>query len=256
MAQLKCKSSGSVRSSDASRATCQVGQIVVIGHQRSGTSAIASLLSAAAAVRLVDDPPWTYTPNVRQVYGDGAATTTYLEEHRTDFEFGILKAPALTPLAPFIERWKPSLRFVVVVRNPRDTVAASLEWRRHRDDDSDFNFWDLGWLGIEETDRLRALAWRWRRYMEMAEQLKRATWVSYDCFCCDKEGTVRRLVAALGLEECACVASLTERQFKKNFGDRRIRGLDRWRSEFSVEQVEQIDALCDSTWRRVEQRLI
>jgi hypothetical protein len=223
--------------------------VIVLGHQRSGTSAIAHLVSKASNSPLVDDPPWTFTANVRQVYGDDVATARYLEEHRRDVEHGILKAPALTPLAPAIERWNLALRFLVVVRNPRDNIAAALEWRRDRDANSTTDFWDMRWLGIEETDRLEMLAQRWVRHIEAAQHLNHAVWVCYDDFCGDKAGVVRRLVDSLGFERCAPIDALVDQQFKKDFGDGRIRGANRWQAELSDEQAMRIHARCNALWQ-------
>jgi hypothetical protein len=118
------------------------------------------------------------------------------------------------------------------------------------------DFWDLCWLGINNANRLEALAQRWLRYTEAAEQLTDAIWASYDRFCGDKASVIERLVDELGLEEHVLVTTHVNHQFKKDFGDRRIRGCNRWQAELSNKQAAEIDAICGATWRRVEQRCV
>lgn len=235
-------------SSDAS----ECHSVLVLGHQRSGTSAIASLLAEAAELHLVDDPPWTFTRKVRQIYGNLAGINHYLNAHRADIEAGVLKAPSLTPLAPALQTLLPHVRFVAVVREPKDTIAAVLEWRRYRDPQQGPGFWDQAWMGIKNEDRIAALAHRWMFYHACLTKLSDPIWIRYYLFSKDKASTIADAVRQLGIKPKNCVSDLADQQFKKDFGDQGIRGTDRWRRELSDDQARTIDRICAPTWREIE----
>lgn len=226
--------------------------ILVLGHQRSGTSVIARLLAEATGLTFVDDPPWTFTRHVRQVYGDVDQIATYLDAHRADVEAGLLKAPSLTPIAPALETLLPEARFVAVVREPKDTIAAVLEWRRHRDRQQGPYFWDQAWMGIESEDRIEALAQRWMFYHDCLAQLSDPVWIVYDAFCNDKPAAIADAVRQLGIAPTKDVSELADRQFKKDFGDQAIRGTNRWQRELNDQQAETIDHICGPAWRQFE----
>lgn len=231
-------------------------RVVILGHQRSGTSVVARLLSIAAGIRLLDDPPWTYSRHIRPILGDELQINAYLKKHSDDFKASILKAPSLTPVATYIEHVFPNTAFVVVVREPKDNIAAVLEWRRHRDPTAVDDFWDQSWLGIRETTKAKLLAQRWNMFFDFTKQLSKPLWFSYDQFFRNKSQSISHLCNQLGLEIQGDVAPAQDRQFKKNFGDRSIKGAQRWQRDLSAHDAKLVDRICGSRFSELEHELL
>ena len=204
--------------------------VFVLGTQKSGTSAIASLLAIAAELeasidlrRDLDRPRAAEVATGRRAFGG------FLRRNAVDFSRPIVKEPNLTFLLPeILGRW-PQARIVFVDRDPVQTVRSvldrleipgDLEGLEHLDAATAASI-PAGWrivldsrwcerhapggeVGrprrhyVEELARRSLLS---RRIAEACAHARpdRTHVVSYEAFRQDKAGTIERLLGALGL---------------------------------------------------------
>jgi hypothetical protein len=107
-------------------------------------------------------------------------------------------------------------------------------------------------MGIEDDDRIEALAHRWMFYYECLTQLTDPTWIVYDIFCNNKPAMIAEAVRQLGVSPTKDVSGLADLQFKKDFGDQAIRGTNRWQRELDDDQAQTVDRICGPAWQQCE----
>lgn len=102
--------------------------VFVLGTQKSGTSAIASLLGIAAGVEAsIDLRRDLRRPRVAEVALGRRSFASFLRRNAVDFARPIVKEPNLTFLLPeILDRW-PQARIVFVDRDPVQTVRSVLD---------------------------------------------------------------------------------------------------------------------------------
>ena len=189
-------------------------RIFVIGHQKSGTTAIAALLARAAGTTATLDlnKPETL-PLINYVYNERLPLSVFVQSNAVNFTRHIIKEPELTFIAPQLEALFPRSRFVFVVRDPRETIRSILDrlslpgeldelpeqrfralpwaWR---------DILDAHWLPVEDDNYVGKLAQRWCLAYEAAGQVSsNVIVVNYESFCEDKANTIRDLAERLSL---------------------------------------------------------
>lgn len=203
--------------------------VLILGNQKSGTTAIAALLGHLTRLsttldlgREIKDP--TYDRVTR-----GELTFEQLiQRNKLDFSRRIVKEPHLTMFYAELLRCFPDAPIVFVVRDPRDNIRSILNrlnlpgnaGRLSEEDGARIKrVWHLvldnRWLGIEGSDYIEQLAGRWRRAAEiyLANQ-QRMILVRYEDFLRDKPGIMQRLAESLGLKAVADISEMVDVQFQ------------------------------------------
>lgn len=109
----------------------------------------------------------------------------------------VLKQPQLTPRFPTLATLLPRARFVIVVRDPRDIIASTVEVARREAEEQESEAAPLG---------MRAMAMRALSYYQRPLQAfgpknsDRVLWVRYEDMVRDPEGTARRLGDFTGID--------------------------------------------------------
>ena len=102
--------------------------VFVLGHQKSGTSAVAALLAeltgSSAAIDLFEE---TRNPVIDRVVRGEMSLERYLRRNRLDFSRLIVKEASLTFLYPQLAARFPGARFVFVVREPLANLKSVLD---------------------------------------------------------------------------------------------------------------------------------
>lgn len=218
-------------------------RLCVVGCERSGTSAVASLLHAGSGWSLLDDPPesWYIYPMVYRA-GCGIPLCFWwkLRTHR------LVKVPGFATILPELERSLVG-RFVALycLRDPRDVIASILE---RCEQGPGTLFTHVAWLGINVKDPIEALAWRWRKYLECAQsylrQGGRVRFLKYEDFCQDKVGALKDVALDAGMPfEAAKILSEVDRQFRKGWSNT-IAGPGRWRRDLTGQQAKVVTEVC------------
>jgi hypothetical protein len=114
-------------------------------------------------------------------------------------------------------------------------------------------FTDVTWLGIHVTDRVEAISWRWRKYLECALQYLsgggKVVFIKYEDFYDDRLGTLVKCTERLSIRfSSAKVRPFLEVQFRKDW-DKTIRGAGRWQSDLDDLDVQKTMRICGDLMR-------
>lgn len=169
--------------------------IVICGCERSGTTAVASLLAAGTGKQLLDDPPeaWHLIPKVKMILEEPDALCQFLKPDT------IVKVPGFAAVIEEVNSFTPHVQFVVVIRDPRDVVSSMLE--RLSDRPGPLFLW-TEWLNVQASGLVDRLAGRWCKYIEMASasshKCGNVTFINYEDFVKDKILVLRELAELFG----------------------------------------------------------
>lgn len=189
-------------------------QVIVLGNQKSGTTAIANLLAEAAQLSvtldihaeirfgLLDDLARSTSPDMQRL----------LRSYRQELMRHVVKEPELTWHASALQRALPEAAFVGIVRHPLENIrsiydriglsgrAASLQeaerlsvaWRR---------ICDVSWHpDVTTSHPALMLAHRWRLHLEAMHACDRALIMQrYEDFNDAPQAAISALCKALGL---------------------------------------------------------
>lgn len=157
------------------RAQINESPIIILGNQKSGTSAIASIFAKATGLSAtIDLKREIQSPSLPQVASGEMAVDAFVQRNRLEFSRSIIKEPHLTPFYKQLRAAFPNARFVFVVRDPRDNIRSILDrlqvsghqehltarqWERLNPS------WRLvldgRWLGLQGRDYIEMLSARW-----------------------------------------------------------------------------------------------
>ena len=238
------------------RATARVPRdpVIVLGNQKSGTSAIAGLLGLAADVPARIDIPRANKRGQWRPLAEGRLDFDGLVRgNREAFAHRIVKEPNLTLFADDVLRRFPAARLVFVVRDPRDNVRSILNRLGLPGDREELpagtvaglpDSWPLvvdgRWIGIDGDTYVDRLAGRWNRMVDTwRRHRERMILVRYEDFMVDRVAAIERLAESVGLPVRRDVSTDVDRRFQPP-GDRGVRWLD----FFGAANLERIEGRC------------
>ncbi|MHC4949029.1 MAG: sulfotransferase [Planctomycetota bacterium] len=234
--------------------------VIVLGNQKSGTSAIAALLAARAGrSATIDLRHEEAVPSFHRVHDGRLAFAAFARRNKLDFTRAIIKEPNLTLLAPELRTFFPGARFVFVVRDPRQNIRSILNRLRipgdlehlrleHRREVNET--WSLvldgRWLGLTGDTYIEQLAARWNRLADVyLEQPDRMTLCRYEDFLADKAGCIDDLARGLGLPLRRDIGDQLDRPFQPP-GDRAVTP----EAFFGAANLRRIETICGPRMRR------
>jgi hypothetical protein len=205
--------------------------VLVLGNQKTGSTAIAKLLAHRGQLRAATDLHPLQSATV-QVENDPASVARLVQRLRYYFRRELVKENELTVATDALLDVLPRARPVFVVRHPVHNIRSILDrvnlpGRPHPFEDLALS--GDGWerivrgrdYGIEADDHITALALRWARTTEMYRRHPdRLHLVRYEDFVADKLGTINALAAQLGVEPKADIEPLLDVPFQPR-GDHR-----------------------------------
>jgi Sulfotransferase family len=210
--------------------------IFVLGHQKSGTSAVAALLArltgSSVTIDLLNEDRW---PSYARLASGQMSFERFVRRNRLDFSRQIVKEPNLTFFYPQLRERFPQARFAIVVRDPRTNSKSILERLELPGDLAEIpparlrslrRGWSLmferGWLDLPPGNYVDLLAARWNLCADLYLEHRAAfRLLRYEDFRADKQGALERLAAELGLQPCADIRPWLDRQYQPA-GDQRI----------------------------------
>lgn len=202
--------------------------ILMLGNQKSGTTAIAALLAAATRHRATLDLEDLTTDVYLDLLEGRLPVGALIAANRHDFSAPIVKEPALTFLYDALLRELPAARFVLIVRDPRDNIRSILDRvglsgreelslamiPEDLDDEWRSNLLSSG-LGIEGDSCIERLAHRWNRAADVyLLHPDRVTMLRYEDFVAAKETTIRSLATDLGLSPSSDITDRLDVQYQ------------------------------------------
>lgn len=241
-------------------ATVHPDPVIVLGTQKSGTTAIASLLAAAVGEGVTDDVFYRYSEPIESKLLAGRMDfATFVDRYRGHFANRIIKEPSFTFLYTGLEKVFPDARYVFVLRDPRDTIRSvlnrlDLPGNLHELDAHHLKRWRpwIGWglilrgaglpRGETYIDRL-AIRWRVAAELLLAHR-ERFILVRYEDFRGDKRGQIHQLAAQLDLPVRHDITDRLDVPYQRR-GNPSVR----WEEFFGPANLQRIDTICGETMR-------
>ena len=228
--------------------------LLVLGNQKSGTTAIAALLAemTGASVTL-DLKKEMRNPVIDRVKTSDLSMEEFVQMNKLDFSKDIIKEPSLSPLYQELASYFDRSKFVMVIRDPRDNIRSILNRLRIDGNlplltEQQWNgmsrawqlIFDGRWLGYETDAYIDSLAHRWNYiadlYLMYADTM---LLVRYEEFLEDKVGVITRLAETLGMPRRHDIRDKVDIQFQPA-GDRTVR----WDDFFGEENLGRIEMIC------------
>jgi len=235
--------------------------IILLGNQKSGTTAIAALLAEMTGLSATLDLKREMNdPVVDRIKTGELSMAEFVRRNKLDFSREIIKEPSLSPYYAELAAEFPRARFIMVIRDPRDNIRSILNRLKISGALADIpagerarmsRAWELiidgRWLGLDGKNYIEMLAQRWNYIADLyLEHPDRMILVRYEDFSKDKIGTLIKLASGLGLEKRNDVSSRVDVQFQPK-GDRNVR----WKDFFGPENLPAIERICEERMRRL-----
>jgi len=228
--------------------------VIVLGHQKSGTTAIAALLAARTGLSVTLDIPGLHEPVQSQIHAQQLPFDAFLHRNRVEFSRDIIKEPCLSFLYPEIQRTIPQARVVMIVRDPRDNLRSILIRLNLPGDAQDIGdmlaslipawriIFDPRWLHLQGDTYIEVLAARWNRCVDiLLHHRQEMLLVQYEDFLKDKLGEIDRLSRHLGIRGTADISDKVDIQYQPR-GNHSVT----WEEFFGRDNLSQIEKICGS----------
>lgn len=235
--------------------------ILVLGNQKSGTSAIAALLAEMTGLSVsIDLRKEIENPTYHKVKQGKLPFAEFVKLHKFDFSRAIVKEPNLTLFYEELLDYFPQSKLVFVVRDPRDNIRSILNRLKIPGNLSGLSpkyqgemtpAWDLivdnRWLGLN-GDYIEMLAQRWNLMADVLLNHQEQMMISrYEVFLQDKVGEITRLAKSLNLQEVNDISAKVDIQFQPR-GNHKVK----WRDFFGEENLNKIDRICEEKMKQLD----
>jgi hypothetical protein len=107
-------------------------QAFLLGHPKSGTTIIATLLASASGCSLMDDlfhRAGVDRATMESLFSGDLALAELVQRYPRAFRPQLIKCPKLTYFLPELRSCFPAARFAYIVRDPRAALRSYLGWR-------------------------------------------------------------------------------------------------------------------------------
>jgi len=229
--------------------------IIVLGNQKSGTSAISHLLADYGDLsKTIDIPPlWGYRGlEVMQEQ----TFPQVVESHPYWFSSDLIKEPMMTFFSEQVAERFPAAKYVFIVRDPRDNIRSLLDSRdlpgnrsHLRPEDvehlsSSRSLLDSDAWGISAETYIELLAKRWVLAVQNLSRLQEITSavqvVKYEHFNQDKMATISETASSLDIPERNDISSKLDVAFQPRGSHRDVD----WKSFFGPHNLQTINRIC------------
>lgn len=228
--------------------------ILVLGNPKTGTTAIAALLAAYGDLSVTLDfwPRLRRPATLAAVHEERMSFERFVQRFAAEFARDVVKDPHLTFLYPELGRRFPRARYVMVMRDPRDTIRSILNRVGVPGDRPDIGpdeyhgmrpLWEATirspWLDVGDGNYVERLAGRWSRaariYLDHADAM---TLIRFEEFIADKMGAITDLADRLGVEQAGRIEHKLDTRYQPP-GDRSVG----WR-EFFGPNLDRLERRC------------
>ena len=242
-------------------ATVHASPIIVLGNQKSGTTAVAALLAEMTGLSVtLDLKKEMKDPVIDRLTTGGLSMADFVRLNKLDFSRDIIKEPSLSPFYRELADFFPRSKFVMVIRDPRDNIRSILDRLRIPGDLADVTdehrsevtrAWELiidgRWLGLQGETYIEMLAERWNYITDIyVHNADRIVLLRYEDFSRDKTAMLDRLAKTLGLEKRHDVSHRVDVQFQPA-GNRSVR----WDEFFGTDNLSRIERICSDRMEKL-----
>ncbi|MCL1469347.1 sulfotransferase family protein [Argonema antarcticum] len=229
--------------------------IIVLGNQKSGTSAIAALLGEMTGQAFLIDMMKSNDRNIYEPVKKGEISfRDFIKLNKLEFSKNIIKEPNLTLFYDELVEHFPEAKFAFVIRDPRNNIRSMLDLfeipgNLNQMEQEHYNrlvrswpsIFDGTWLGIKGENYIEILAERWNYtanvYLQNRDQI---LLVKYEDFVKDKIGEIARLAEKLGLQPVKDISDKVDVQFQPAGGNKNVK----WKQFFGEDNLARIEGIC------------
>ena len=244
-------------------------QLVVLGHQKSGTTAIGALLGRISGFGMSSDPVYMIDQGSAEVaqslIHQPKLLRQYCRRRRDLFSQKIIKDPDLIFIYPSLKECYRNSKFLFVVRDPRDMIRSicnrlALKGIHQKillskaDMKNGNRHWELILSGNlprineaiqNDSNFILNLARRWNLaaeiYMNNANDM---SVVKYEQFLADKEMVIKKTAVEVGLPCVRPISEYIDVQYQPR-GDRKVD----WLEFFGPNNLSGIEKVCGNYMR-------
>lgn len=225
--------------------------IFIFGNQKSGTTAIAALLSIYGELSATLDIRGFSVLEQDMLHNGEMTLSQFISNHKKDFSKTIIKEPALTFLYEQVSNYFLMSKTIYVIRDPRDNIRSVLNRVKLRGDLSDLEdltgipeIWKRiifnNWMGLDYSHYIGSLSARWNRAADVyLNNAPKMILVRYEDFLKDKVGIIEHLASELDIYKRSDINDKVDIQFQPR-GNREI-SLKRF---FGPENLAMIEKIC------------
>ncbi len=244
------------------RPLCRVNEepILILGNQKSGTTAIAALLAKMTGSSVTLDLTLeVLRPSWEKLRNSSMSFSQFIEHNKLSFSRKIIKEPGLTVFFDELVARFPDARFVFIVRDPRDNIRSILDRLQipgsaRQLEPVDWvglpHAWqqvlDGRWLGLNGENFIDMLALRWNLladvYLNKPDTLHL---VRYEDFRTSKVSVIAGLAEVLGLQQRHEIERLVDKPFQPPGNVSAS-----WATYFGLENLERISHTCRTRMER------
>ena len=221
--------------------------IWVFGIQKSGTSAIAGLLSERTGLSVTLDTTLLWNPYLKAINDGQLDFGEHIKKNPFDFSKQIIKEPAASLLIKHIKEHFYLEKYLFIYRNPYDVIRSILNRLDIPGDKTNVNMHDvnINWRYIfkDGTDYIEKLANLWLEVYSQESYIfnSRCVLVSYDVFNKSKINFIDELCDNLNLPKKNNINEI----LNKNFQPRGNANVD-LKVFFGTKNFQTIARICDS----------
>lgn len=240
-------------------ATVNRTPIIVLGNQKSGTSAIAHLLADFGGLSKTIDIPVLWDSTVIDIIKGHIEFSQIVNHHKFYFSKELIKEPNMTFFTQQVIEVFPESKYIFVVRDPRDNIRSLLNRIKIPGHLKEID--KLLLQGVREGYKLilNAKKWeidqgenyigvlshRWNRAVDNYLLCKdRMTLVKYEDFLADKYQFIASLAGRLGIQQKMDITDRLDIQYQP----RGIHNIS-WEEFFGPENLACIERICGNRMR-------
>ncbi|MEJ2546159.1 MAG: hypothetical protein P8Y99_19010, partial [Calditrichaceae bacterium] len=155
-------------------------EVIVLGNQKSGTSAIAHLLAYYGGMTKTIDTPVLWRKNARDIYTGKITLKKIVYKYPRPFKVQLLKEPNLTFMFYQLYDLFPYAKYVFIIRNPYDNIRSilnrlNLKGNLEELSEKHLNTVPESWrnaltglnFGKSKMNYIESLAYRWNKAAEV-----------------------------------------------------------------------------------------
>lgn len=247
---------------DTINARISPNPVIVLGNQKSGTSAIAALLSEMTGLSVsIDLRKEVDSPTYQKVKKGELSFAEFVRVNKLDFSREIVKEPNLTLFYKELIEYFPRSQFIFVIRDPRDNIRSILNRLKIPGNLSSLSpeyrgemtpAWDLivdsQWLGVKGDNYIEMLADRWNLMTDVFLTNRQQMILSrYEVFVKDKVAEIERLAQYLNLPQVNDISEKVDIQFQPK-GNNKVK----WEDFFGAENLTKIEQICAKKMSEVD----
>jgi len=237
--------------------------IFILGNQKSGTSAIASLLGELISKKTAIDLFYSGFKYKYLIRWKKKKLTTkeFINKNKLEFSSDIIKEPHLSVFYKELKKEYPKSKYIIIIRNPFDNIRSILDRLNVNgkqkelsviDKKKFFFSWNLlldnKWIGGFETQYIEVLAERWNiitdYYLNNKEDI---ILIKYEDFLSNKESVIRRLAKQLGISAKNNITNILDKQYQPKGRKKNINLLE----FFGKENYNKINYLCKKRMQKL-----